>query len=137
MKFILALIFILYPCLCWAVPLAVTWKSDLNFGTVYAGSGPVMVLAGSSENSENASFSITGDAARSFNIILPSSVTLSHNGEEIHNITMSNFTSNMSTMGVLPESGADEIYVGATVNAIPVNLPAGSYRGSFTIEVIY
>ena len=137
MKIILFLIVMLSSHLTYSSTLAVNWKSDLNFGTVYAGSGPIIVPAGGSENGENASFSITGDANTSFSVILPSSVTMSLNGEGVHNITISNFTSNISGTGVLSLSGESTVYVGGTINAIPVNLPPGQYRESVTIEVIY
>ncbi len=39
--------------------------------------------------------------------------------------------------GVLAVSRESEVYVGATINSIPVNLPAGQYRQNVTIEVVY
>lgn len=115
--------------------LSITHLSDIDFGTVYAGSGPHVVEAGSTESAENASFKTSGDKHVTFTIILPKSVDLfSSSGN--HKITISDFTSYPSGMTLVGESGS-YIYVGATINSIPLNTPPGQYAGNFVVELMH
>jgi hypothetical protein len=114
--------------------------SDLNFGEASPGDGAKTVLAGNSENRENASFEIRGEPTRGFQIILParnSVKMVTGNGGGNREIVIQDFSSTPSSGGALDSNGKSMIYVGATRAAISDNQKTGEYVGQFYVTVVY
>ena len=113
--------------------LSVSSTRDLDFGTVIQGQAPVRIPS-SSNNSSNARFTVTGPARTRYSLILPASASLLHfpAGDSL---SINNFTSSPNNLR-LDNQGSQELSVGATLQAIPLNQRGGNYAGSFTIEVI-
>lgn len=130
--------FFVAPPAAIAKPIKVTQVSDLDFGTGIPGDFSKVIPAGTSENSTNGSFSVTGDANRSYSIVLPSSATLqTGKGPKSDTISISNFLSFPSGNGVLGVTGAQNVFVGATRSALRLTQKAGLYSGSYSITVVY
>ncbi len=119
-----------------AIPISITKTSDLNFGSIVAGSVTKVVSPGSSENSENASFTIQGDPNVLFTIILPSTTTLLLNGFGPQSLQVNTFVSNPVNSATLDAGGIRILYVGASLN-VPLATTRGEYSGAFTVEVVY
>ena len=116
----------------------ITTNSNLDFGSATPGDPALAVPPGTSENASNASFTVTGEPGKSFQIQLPSSA-VNLTGPGGATIAVTSFQSSPATTAAIPSSGANQrpIYVGATRAAIPNNAPAGVYSGSFAVTVIY
>lgn len=134
----LALALLFFSLSAAAKPISISQISGLNFGVAVSGDPSKTVPPGTSENSQNASFRVTGDKWTTYAIILPSSATISTtvNGKT-DTITISNFKSYPVWEGYLDSRGRENLFVGATRSAIKVNQLAGSYSGVFTMTVVY
>lgn len=118
------------------IPLKIKQVSNLNFGSIVAGSSTKVIPPGSSENSENASFSITGDSNAAYNIGLPVSITLLKNGTGPESLTVTSVNSNPDNTGLLSPSGNQTLFIGGSLN-VPIGTARGTYSGSFTVDVVY
>lgn len=115
-------------------PIAITKSADLNFGkfAVDAVSSGTVVLStaglrtfsgGASKVSSGvgtvsaASFSVTGDAASTFSISLPGTVTLTRTAAgATETMSVGTFVSDPSGTGTLSAGGAATVAVGATLS---------------------
>lgn len=118
--------------------------SDLQFGNAPQGDGPKQIAAGTSESLENASFEVTGEAGRSFFIILPFNgvVTMNWMGSEeatadARPIPVNQFRSHPSLFGSLDAQGKLRVFVGATRSALHPRQRPGQYTGQFSVTVVY
>lgn len=114
--------------------------SDLDFGEASPGDGPKTIAPGASETRENASFEVSGEPLRYFQIILPprkSVHMINGGGGPQREIAIEEFTSYPHRSGALDQSGRSMIYVGATREAISTSQKAGDYMGRFYITVVY
>lgn len=80
-----------------------------------------------------AHFDVAGCAGYTYNIVLPTTVTLSSTSSSM---SMGNFVSLPSSSGVLDSTGNQQVVVGATLN-VGAAQPAGTYSGSFIVEVAF
>lgn len=119
-----------------AIPISIVKNSDLNFGIIPAGDPTVIVPPGSSENPQNASFTITGDPNVAFSIVLPSTITILLNGTGPTQLQVNAVNSNPSGSSILDGAGLKNIFVGGSLN-VPPGIISGNYTGSFTVEVAY
>ena len=122
--------------------IAITNVSDIDFGLAAPGDATKSVAAGTSETATNGSFSVTGQPNMAYTITLPSSpvaMTTGSGGAGNQSISVTNFTSfpNSGANGLLNNSGAQSLYVGATRAALPSNQAPGQYVGTYTVTVIY
>ncbi len=119
--------------------LALLNVSDLDFGTAAQGEAAKTVAPGSSENSENGSFAVTGQPNVAYTISLPSSaVTLTTGGGGANEtISVDSFVSSPAATGLLDASGAQSLFVGATRAALTTSQVAGTYTGTYTVTVVY
>jgi hypothetical protein len=136
-------------------PIAITKTSDMSFGnlSVQAATGGTVVLPASGSRSSTsgvtlpatagtvtpAAFDVTGTAAYTYAITLPSSVTLNHSaGAGTGTMVASSFVSNQtSNIGTLNGSGSQSFSVGATLT-VGAGQAAGVYlSGNFNVTVNY
>lgn len=121
----------------------------LNFGSIAVGQvaskvviGPVSPLSIQVEEGDAkilinnpqspAKFQITGEVGRVYNILLPTSITVS-NGTD--NLLIDHFSSSISgNTGIISTSTV--FYVGGRLN-VTTNNPMGAYSGNFSVEVSY
>lgn len=114
--------------------------SDLNFGEAVPGEGPKTISPGTSENAENASFQVHGEGSRLFQIILPTSgsVTMvTGSGGQDREIKIQSFDSYPQQSGLLDSTGRAIVYVGAKRDALSTTQKPGVYEGQFTVTVVY
>ena len=133
-------------------PISITKVNDMNFGNVavQASTGGTVVLATNGSRTRTsgvtlpavtgtvsaASFTVSGDGSRTYDITLPNSTTLTHSsGAGTGTMTVNTFTSNPSATGTL-SSGSQSVSVGATLNVAAAQAP-GVYTGSFDVTVNY
>jgi hypothetical protein len=127
--------------------LTISRDLDISFGAVVPGpsSGTVTVtpegarsssggvsLAGSAGVSPS-TFTVSGEPALAFSIVLASSTTLSDGSSTM---TVDSFTSSPESTGTLDVSGNREIRVGATLHVAAAQA-SGSYAGGFSVMVAY
>ncbi len=120
--------------------LSISQNSDLIFGSAPQGDGPKVVPPGTTETSENASFDVKGKKNTTYVITLPSTainMTTGSGSTAQQRISVSNFTSNPASNGLLNNQGRQFLYIGATRAALLFNQTVGSYSGSFQIIVVY
>jgi spore coat protein U-like protein len=123
--------------------IAITKQSDLDFGTASQGDVAKTVASGVSEDAENASFLVTGEANKAYTITLPSNgdVNMITDGGGVpeKTIAVTDFESNpaIGATGMLDASGQQELFVGATRDVILSNQQSGSYADTFTVTVLY
>jgi len=130
-------------------PIAITNTQPLSFGEISAGDqASTITLAADGTRTlasgnavlgatagSAATFDVTGESNKAFTINLPTTpVTLSDGGT--NTMTVSNFVSDAGATPALDASGAATFNVGAEL-AVAANQAAGSYSGSFTVEVVY
>jgi spore coat protein U-like protein len=121
--------------------LAIANVSDLDFGSAAAGDAAKTVAPGTTENAENGSFNVTGQANTAYTITLPATpiqiVTGGAGPDET--IEVSDFTSfpAAGANGLLSAAGAQPLYVGATRAALSATQAAGTYTGTYTVTVVY
>lgn len=131
--------------------IGISRTAHMNFGSVVAGGtlGTVVLSAGASPTRtgtggttlgsatsvSSAIFAVTGEPSNTYAITLPSSpVTINDGGA--NDMTVDTFTSSPSGTGTLDGSGAQTLYVGATLH-VAANQPTGVYTGTFTVTVTY
>lgn len=122
--------------------LAITNVSALDFGSAAQGDVAKTVAPGSSENADNGSFNVTGQANTAYTISLPAdgTVTLTTGGGGANEtIAVSSFTSTPAAgaNGLLNGSGAQVLFVGATRAALGAAQVAGNYTATYTVTVVY
>jgi hypothetical protein len=116
----------------------VTETSALNFGTAAQGAPAKLVAPGTSQNSENGSFRVQGQPNRAFTIVLPAgSIFLRASGGGVNTIEVSKFRSFPFPTSQTTSTGRRTIYIGATRSALAPNQTAGTYSGSYTIEILF
>lgn len=129
-------------------PITIKWLQDLEFGTLagdvaFAGTATINPVTGTKSVtggvydfggiSSPAMFNVRGDKDSTFAVTLPASVTLTSGS---NTMTLGNFTSSPSTVGVFDSSGRSTITVGATLQ-VGAGQAAGAYTGVFTVTVDY
>ncbi len=119
--------------------LNITKVSDLEFGEAPQGDVAKTVAAGTSENTENASFLISGEPGKSISVTVPldgvvKMVTGSAGPDE--QISVNNFSANLTSTSI-GANGNTDLFVGATRDALSATQVAGSYEGDFTVTVVY
>ncbi|PQV49472.1 uncharacterized protein DUF4402 [Jejuia pallidilutea] len=83
-----------------------------------------------------ADFNVTGIGTANYTVTLPNSATLTNQTDGTTQMTVDNFTTNLtSNIGTLID-GASTFYVGGTLN-ISGAQPVGSYSGTFQVTVNY
>jgi len=125
-------------------PLAISNTAGLNFGTVAPGSESATVVLATDgtrtcaaaltcldENHQAAAFAVTGQSSYSYDITVPASVTMTDGGSNSMTATLSGSKSS----GTITD-GTDSFTVGGTLT-VAGSQAAGSYTGSFTVEVAY
>ena len=125
-------------------PIAISEQRQLNFGAVYSDSdGGTITIANSSagtptfsglaedsasgETPASGHFSITAEGARSYNISVDSTVTLSGTGSDMTATLSPSATS---------ASGDSDLYVGGVLT-VAGNQAAGDYTGTYNVTVAY
>lgn len=122
--------------------LSITNVSDLDFGTAPAGDAQKTVAPGATENAENGSFTVNGQANTAYTITLPTDGTVTMvtgGGGANETIAVSTFTSfpAAGANGLLNGSGTQTLLVGATRAALSASQVAGTYTGTYTVTVVY
>ena len=123
--------------------LAITKQSDLDFGFGVQGDGPKTVYSNGTEDAENASFLVTGEPNKAYSITLPNdgdvNMITSGGGSSETTIAVNAFESTPAAgaNGQLDGIGQQELFVGATRDALLPNQQAGSYADTFTVTVLY
>jgi len=128
-------------------PITLTNTTPLSFGEIAPGTAAsVVTLANDgtrtvtsgdvtlgADAGSAAIFDLEGEANKSYTITMPAGdVTLTDASGAT--LTVNNFTHNAT--GTIPATGVETFNVGAQLN-IDANQAAGSYSGSFTVEVVY
>jgi hypothetical protein len=115
-----------------------TQTTNLNFGTAAQGSPAKTVAPGTAQNTENGSFRVEGPANQSFTIVIPTgSILMTTQGTGANTIEVSNFQAFPFPTSRTNSQGRRVIFVGATRAAIAPNQVAGTYTGTYTIEVLF
>ncbi len=132
-----------------AAQVALTKNSDLNFGSMVAGSsagtvtvsptgavsstgGVTLVLASTTPATYTLTRGRSGNPSMQYTIQLPTTVTISSGA---NSMTVGGFQNTPPTTGNLPKSASIPIGVGATLD-VGANQPSGSYSGSFLMTVV-
>ncbi len=124
-------------------PIAITQVSDLDFGSGYPGDAARTVAPGVAENAENASFAVSGEANTAYTITLPADgvVTMITGAGVVadEQIGVNGFLSfpAAGANGLLDATGNQNLFVGATRDALLATQVAGSYAATFTVDVVY
>lgn len=116
--------------------IAIAKTQDLDFGMGFTGDSAVTVSA---SDSSAAKFSVSGEKNKAYNIVLPSSVTIS-TGDGVgpdKQIEVTGFSSSPNSSGNLGATGAQVVGVGGTRGALTSNQESGDYSGVFTVTVTY
>jgi hypothetical protein len=93
--------------------------------------GVTLIAAGNESNA--ASFDITGAPDATFTIDLPSSITLESDSDKMQ---VNDFVSNLGDSSVLSNEGTANLKVGATL-LVEANQTPGLYEGQFDVTVAY
>ena len=110
-------------------PISVTLDPSVSSSRTKSGTGGVLVGNGTS-----AILSITGHASQPVNIVLPTSVTVTSNSNQM---TLNNFLSSAQGNSLtLDGTGSANFQIGATVN-LTQNQAVGLYEGTFQVIVNY
>ena len=122
--------------------ISISQVSDLDFGSAAPGDAAKTVAPGAAENAENASFLVTGEASTAYTITLPADSTVvmqTGAGGANETIGVDSFTSNPAAgaNGLLDGSGQQDLFVGATRDALGASQVAGAYTATFTVDVVY
>jgi len=127
-------------------PVRITSQADMDFGEVLTSDSAGTVVLGTDggvdvtggayvfddTDAQAAAFRVSGERLEAYNIVLPTTVTLSEIGGET--MTLSSFGHDGS--GVLSNSGQEDFNVGATLG-VGADQLEGDYSGSFTVSVDY
>jgi len=116
--------------------LKIETMSDLDFGAAPQGDPEKTVAPGVADNSENASFLVSGEPGKVFTIQLPAEIYMQQRGGR-NRIRVNRFRSNPDLLSTLDPAGRRQILVGATREALPATLPRGDYEGVFQVDVVY
>ena len=133
-------------------PIAISRTSHMNFGnlSVQTATGGTVVLATDGSRTRTsgvtlpatagtvsaAAFNVTGNAAYTYAITLPSTVTLTRaSGSET--MSAGSFTSTPSATGTLDGSGAQSIAVGATLTVAAAQVAGAYVSSNFDVTVNY
>jgi Domain of unknown function (DUF4402) len=128
--------------------IALAKVTDLSFGSAIMSATPgtvVLTPAGARSATGGvtlasgglvgpATFTVSGDAAASYSVTLPASITLSRSGGGT--LTISPVISTPSGTGTLDGTGQQTLSVGGTLN-VAANQQAGAYSGTFNVTVAY
>lgn len=122
--------------------ITITNVSDLDFGTAVQGDVAKTVAPGATENAENGSFTVSGQASTAYTITLPANgvVTMTTGGGGANEtIAVTNFLSfpAAGANGMIGVGGTQLLLVGATRAALGASQVAGTYTGSYTVDVVY
>jgi hypothetical protein len=130
-------------------PLALTKVSDMNFGTIAVGAvaGTVVLGTDNSRTPTNvtlvppaagiaASFTVAGEASRTFAITLPADGTVSLAGPGVA-MPVSTFVHNAGVNPSLNGSGAAAFTVGATLTVNASQASGGYTSANFPVTVSY
>lgn len=129
-------------------PISIVKVTDMNFGDVVpsvaggtvalstAGvAAPTGVNLGSAGAARTAAtFTVSGQAAYTYAITLPSSATISDSAS--HTMSVGPFISSPSGTGTLSGTGTQTLALGATLTVGALQAP-GTYTGSFNVTVTY
>lgn len=121
--------------------LTITNVSDLDFGTAAPGDVAKTVVPGTSENADNGSFTVAGQASMAYTITLPAaavSMTTGGGGAN-ETISVATFASYPAAgaNGLLGAGGTQLLLVGATRAALGASQVPGTYTGTYTVTVVY
>lgn len=122
----------------------------LSFGSFVAGSGGTIAVATNGGRSKTggvmlvaqggsstaAQFTVSGTAAATYVITLPSDATVALSDGNGHSMAVNSFVSYPSATGTLSGAGTQILSVGATLTVGNAQAP-GSYTGSFPVTVNY
>lgn len=121
--------------------LKITRISDLNFGQAEQGAQSYTIPPGQSDTPENASFLVSGEPLRQYQITLPDDVTVTMitkgGGTPQKEIPVQKFKSYPANTGQLNQKGQQTLLVGATRPALLADQQPGLYEGQFTVCVVY
>ncbi|HRQ30017.1 MAG TPA: DUF4402 domain-containing protein [Saprospiraceae bacterium] len=129
-------------------PIAISKMADLKFGNIASGTvegivvmsiddvrsgegGVTLISAGNESNA--ASFAITGTPDATFTIDLPQSIFVYIDGDKME---VNEFVSNLGEASMLNNEGLANLKVGATLNVNASQTP-GLYEGLFDVTVAY
>ena len=129
-------------------PITIALVTNMNFGNIAVspGTGGTVVLAPASTRTSTggvtlpattgtvtaANFTVSGAAAYTYAITLPSSANLSDGAT--HTMAMSSFTSSPSATGTLSGGGTQTVTVGATLTVSAAQTP-NAYTNSTAVPV--
>jgi hypothetical protein len=117
-----------------AAAITITQNQDLDFGTVAQGAAGATIAPA---DAEAAIFDVAGQANTAYTISFgAASIDMTGPGAAIE---VNSFVSlpAAGANGMLDGTGSQELRVGASHGAIPGAQVAGSYAGTFTVEVAY
>lgn len=123
--------------------ISITNVSDLDFGSAPQGDASKQVLPGSSENTENGSFTVSGQANTAYTITLPANgvviMETAGGGTADKQIAVDSFASfpAAGANGLLSGAGSQSLFVGGTRAALLSTQVAGSYTGTYQVIVVY
>ncbi len=115
--------------------------SDLDFGAAPPGNPLKTVPPGTSENSANGSFTVTGQPSVAYTITLPASATMRTGAGAVANerITVNAFVSFplAGANGLLGAGGTQSVFVGATRAALRPAQVVGIYTATYALTIVY
>ena len=122
--------------------ISIAQVSDLEFGSAPQGDAAKTVAPGTSEDAENASFNVSGEASTAYTISVPadgSVVMQTGGGGANETIAVDSFISYPAAgaNGLLDGTGGQLLLIGATRSALGATQVTGSYTTNFTVDVVY
>ena len=138
-------------------PITIAKNLSLEFGNVVAGAGTVIIASAGGRTDSSAAltpggqkgtfraatFDVTGEAASTYSITLPSTtVTLSDSATTPNTMTVTDFTVAAGTSGSVTglvgtlAAGAGVLNVGAKLTVAALQVP-GAYTGTYSVTVAY
>ena len=109
--------------------LSIQAQASMKFSDAAPGSPAEKIKSGN-----EGQFSVQGAPNTTYTVNLPNEATLVNEAGD-QSIQVENFSA--TTSGVLDASGSQTLSIAATRSALPTNLKAGTYSGSYTVEVVY
>lgn len=116
--------------------ISISKTQDLDFGVGFTGDTALTV---NPADASAATFTVTGEKNKAYNVVLPGSVTMS-TGDGVgpdKQIEVTGFSSNPNASGNLGTGGSQAVSVGGTRAALTSNQESGDYSGVFTVTVTY
>lgn len=122
--------------------ISISQVSNLVFNDAEQGATSETIAPGSSEDANNASFAVSGEASTAYTITLPADATIvmqTGGGGANETIAVDSFVSNPAAgaNGLLDGTGNQNLFVGATRAALGASQVAGAYTDTFTVTVVY